>query len=64
MDGRLCEKVLIMCVFVQKRYILVIMEGGSLSRNAPDSVLSILASLPTMPNSWYPANIFSETLDT
>ena len=51
MDGRLCEKVLIMCVFVQKMYILVIMEGGSSSRNATNSVLSILAPLLTMPSS-------------
>ena len=64
MDGRVCEEVLIMCVFVQKKYILVIMEGRSSSRNVPNSVLSILTSLPTMPNSWDPANSFFENLDT
>ena len=64
MGGRLCEEVLIMCVFIQKKYILVILEGRSSSRNAPNSVLCILASLPTMPSSWDPANIFSENLDT
>ena len=58
MGGRLCEEVLIMCVFVKKTYIIVIMRGRSSDRNAPDSVLSILASLLTMPNSWDPANNF------